>query len=141
MALVIADRVMESSTTTGTGSFTLAGAYTGYRAFDDVCSNGDTVYYVIEAIDANGNPSGAWEVGLGTFNDTDTLARTTPAASSNAGAAVDFAAGTKRVSLSATAGNLALYARAAHFSTLADQAAYDALDPPDSDTYYFIPEA
>lgn len=103
MALIIADRVVESSTTTGTGNFALAGAYTGYRAFDDVMANADTCYYVIEALDANGNPSGAWEAGLGTFNDTDTLVRTTVHASTNSNNAVDFAAGTKRVSLNATA--------------------------------------
>lgn len=106
MALIVADRVMESSTTTGTGNFALAGAYTGYRAFDDVMANADTCYYCIQAIDVNGNPSGDWEVGLGTFNDTDTLVRTTPAASSNGGAAVNFSAGTKRVTLEATAGYL-----------------------------------
>lgn len=109
MALIVADRVMESSVSTGTGAFALDGAYSGYRDFDSVCSNGDTVYYSIEALDGNGNPSGDWEVGLGTFTDTDTLTRTTPAASSNAGAAVNFAAGTKRVMLSATAGYLAAF--------------------------------
>jgi hypothetical protein len=110
MALIVTDRVMESSTSTGTGNFALAGAYLGYRTFDEVCANGDTCYYCIEALDAVGNPSGAWEVGLGTFNDTDTLVRTAPAASSNAGDAVDFAAGAKRVTLSATAGYLATLA-------------------------------
>lgn len=106
MALIVADRVMESSSSTGTGNFSLLGAYTGYIAFDDVMANADTCYYSIEALDANGNPSGAWEVGLGTFNDTDTLVRTTPAASSNAGAAVNFGAGTKRVILTASAAYL-----------------------------------
>jgi hypothetical protein len=106
VALIVADRVLETTTTTGTGALTLLGAVSGYQAFDDVCANNDTCYYTIEAVDANGNPSGAWEVGLGTFTDTDTLTRTTPAASSNGGAAVDFAAGTKRVMLSATAGYL-----------------------------------
>jgi VCBS repeat-containing protein len=108
MALVVADRVLETTTTTGTGALALLGAVTGYRAFDDVCANNDTAYYVAWAVDANGNPSGDWEAGLGTFTDTDTLTRTTPAASSNAGAAVDFAAGTKHVMLSATAGYLAM---------------------------------
>jgi hypothetical protein len=108
MALVVADRIQESSTSTGTGAFTLAGAGTGFRAFSAVCSTGDTLYYLIEALDANGNPSGDWEGGLGTYSAANTLTRTTPAASSNAGAAVDFAAGTKRVSLDATAGYLGL---------------------------------
>lgn len=112
MALIVADRVLESSTTTGTGAFTLAGATTGYRAFSAVCSTSDTLYYCIEALDANGNPSGDWEVGLGTYSGANTLTRTTPAASTNGGAAVNFAAGTKRVLLSATAGYLALAYRA-----------------------------
>lgn len=97
MALVVSDRVMETSITTGTGAFTLAGAYTGYRAFSAVCSTSDTIYYVIEAVDVNGNPSGDWEVGLGTYSSSNTLTRTTPLASTNANAAVNFAAGTKRV--------------------------------------------
>lgn len=107
MALVVADRVLESSVSTGTGALTLAGATTGYRAFSAVCSTSDTCYYCIEALDANGNPSGDWEVGLGTYSGTNTLTRTTPAASTNGGSAVDFAAGTKRVTLCATAGYLA----------------------------------
>jgi hypothetical protein len=108
MALVVADRIQESSTSTGTGAFTLAGAGTGFRAFSAVCSTGDTLYYLIEALDSNGNPSGDWEVGLGTYSAANTLTRTTPAASSNANAAVSFAAGNKRVSLDATAGYLGL---------------------------------
>jgi hypothetical protein len=107
VALIVADRILETSTSTGTGNFALAGAVSGYRDFDSVCANADTCYYTIEAVDGNGNPSGDWEVGLGTFNDTDTLVRTTPAASSNGGAAVNFAAGSKRVMLNATAGYLA----------------------------------
>lgn len=109
MALIVADRVVESSTSTGTGNFALAGAYTGYRAFDDVMANGDTCYYCIEAVDANGNPSGAWETGLGTFNDTDTLVRTSVHASSNSNNAVDFAAGNKRVMLDVSAARLSAF--------------------------------
>jgi hypothetical protein len=103
VALVIADNVVESSTSTGTGNFALAGAYTGYRAFDDLMANGDTTYYQIEALDVNGNRSGDWEIGLGTFNDTDTLVRTAVHASTNSNNAVNFAAGTKRVSMNASA--------------------------------------
>lgn len=109
MAHIVADRVMETSTTTGTGAFTLAGAYTGYQRFSAVCSTSDTVYYCIEAIDANGNPSGDWESGLGTYSSANTLTRTTPSASSNAGAAVNFAAGTKRVTLAPTASRISSF--------------------------------
>lgn len=103
MAFIVADRVMESSTTTGTGAFTLAGAYTAYRTFGSVMSTSDTTKYVIEAIDANGNPTGAWEVGIGTYSGTNTLTRTSVEASSNSNNAVDFAAGTKRVMMDASA--------------------------------------
>lgn len=103
MALIVADNVIETTTTTGTGALALAGAITGCRAFDDVCANNDTCYYSLYAVDANGNRSGDWECGLGTFTDTDTFTRTTVHASTNANAAVNFGAGTKRIQLDATA--------------------------------------
>lgn len=97
MAHVIADRVLETSTTTGTGSLTLAGAATGYRAFSAVCSNADTVYYIAEGVTDAGAQTGEWEVGLGTWATGGTLARTSILASSNGGAAVNFSAGTRQV--------------------------------------------
>ena len=106
MALRFADRILETSTTTGTGAFTLAGAITGYRRFADIPSiaTSDTVYYCIFAVDGNGNPSGDWETGLGTYSSANTLTRTTPMASTNAGAAVNFGAGTKYVMVTPVAG-------------------------------------
>lgn len=106
MVQITADRVLETSTTTGTGAFTLAGAIAGHQRFSDVCSTSDTVYYSIWAVDGNGNPSGDWETGLGTYSAANTLTRTTPAASSNAGSAINFGAGTKHVALSVTAGQI-----------------------------------
>lgn len=103
MGLVVADRVAETSTTTGTGALTLAAAITGFRRFSAVCATNDIAHYAIIAVDGNGNPSGDWEAGLGTYSGTNTLTRTTVHASSNAGAAVNFAAGTKHVYLSPTA--------------------------------------
>lgn len=103
MALIWNDRVLETSTTTGTGALTLAAAVTGYQRFADAMSVSDTCYYFIQAIDANGNPSGAWETGLGTYSSANTLTRTTPQQSSNGDAAVNFAAGTKYVGLATTA--------------------------------------
>lgn len=100
MAFIVEDRVLETATTTGTGDFTLAGAVTGFRAFSAVCSTNDTLTYYIEAVDASGVPAGDWETGLGTYSAANTLTRTTVARSSNANAAVSFAAGTKRVGLS-----------------------------------------
>lgn len=99
MAKIWADRVAETSTTTGTGDFTLAGAVTGFRAFSAVCATNDAVEYMIEAVDASGAPTGAWEVGYGTYSAANTLTRTLVRASTNAGAAVSFAAGTKNVTL------------------------------------------
>jgi hypothetical protein len=97
MTLQIADRVKETTTTTGTGSLTVAGAMTGFRAFSSVCGTGDTFYYGVQAVDGNGVPTGDWEVGFGTYSGTNTLARTTVLTSSNANAAVNFSAGTKQV--------------------------------------------
>lgn len=97
MALVWGDRVLETTTTTGTGALTLAGAITGYQRFSAVCSTNDTVYYAIFAVDGSGNPSGDWETGLGTYSGTDTLTRTSVSKSSNSNNAVDFGAGTKWV--------------------------------------------
>ena len=92
MAFVIADRVRETTTTTGTGNITLAGAVSKFRAFSAVLSTGDTTYYSIVEQSGTG-----WEVGIGTFTSPSTLARTTILSSSNAGSAVSFAAGTKDV--------------------------------------------
>lgn len=97
MPHVTADRILEQSSTSGTGAFTLAGAVPGFRRFAEVMSIGDTCDYSIEV------PSGAWEVGTGTYSAVDMLTRTTVQASSEGGAAVDFASGAKRVMLGATA--------------------------------------
>lgn len=102
MSLVIEDRVMETSTTTGSGAFTLAGAVTGFRAFSAVCATNDTFYYVIEGVDSGGIPTGEWETGLGTYSGANTLTRTTVHKSSNSNSVVTFSAGTKRVSLDVT---------------------------------------
>ena len=94
MALVINDRVKETSTTTGTGTLNLAGAETGYESFVAGIGTGNTTYYAIEL-----NSAGEYEVGIGTVTDAtpDTLSRTTIISSSNSDAAVNFSAGTKNV--------------------------------------------
>jgi hypothetical protein len=98
MALIKSDRVKETSTSTGNGTFSLAGAATGYRTFASVCVVGDTFFYGI-----SNQTSGEWETGLGTYSATNTLTRTTVHASSNSGAIVTFGAGTKEVFLTASA--------------------------------------
>jgi len=92
MALVLADRVKETTTTTGTGTVTLLGASTGYQSFA-VVGNANTTYYTIA-----GQTGSEWEVGIGTYTSSGTtLARTTVLASSNSGSLVTFSAGTKDV--------------------------------------------
>jgi len=91
MALVVNDRVKETSTTTGTGTFTLAGAVTGFETFSSAIGNTNTTYYAIV-----NTTNAEFEVGLGTVA-AGTLARTTIISSSNSDSAVDFAAGTKNV--------------------------------------------
>lgn len=99
MAHVVADRVCETTTTTGTSNVTLAGAVAGFETFSaGGFANNDTCFYLIEAVDGNGVPTGEWEVGFGTYvSATPALARTTVIQSSNSDAAVTLSAGTKRV--------------------------------------------
>jgi len=93
MALVINDRVKETTTTTGTGTVSLAGAVTGFETFAAGVGNSNTTYYAIVHQTAN-----EFEVGLGTLDgDSSDLTRTTVISSSNSDSAVDFAAGTKDV--------------------------------------------
>ena len=94
MALVINDRVKETSTTTGTGTFSLAGAQTGFDTFVAGIGSTNTTYYAIY-----NQGTTEWEVGLGTVTDAtpDTLSRDTVISSSNSDAAVDFNSGTKDV--------------------------------------------
>lgn len=93
MAFITADRVLDSSTSTGTGAFVVSGTpAAGYRTFSAVMSVGDTCYYSIQ-----GQTTSEWEVGLGTYSSANTLTRTTVYSSSNSGSAVTFSAGTKNV--------------------------------------------
>ena len=90
MALVVKDRVQETSTTTGTGTFTLAGAVSGFQSFS-VIGNANTTYYAIVG-------GAEFEVGLGTYTSSGTtLSRDTVLESSNSGSLVNFSAGTKNV--------------------------------------------
>jgi hypothetical protein len=92
MPLVVRDRVNETSTTTGTGTFTLAGAVTGFQTFSAI-GNGNTTYYTIVLQGGT-----EWEVGLGTYTSSGTtLSRDTVLSSSNSGSLVNFSAGTKNV--------------------------------------------
>lgn len=90
MPLVVKDRVLETTSSTGTGTITLGGAVAGYQSFS-VIGNGNTTYYTISG-------GSEWEVGIGTYTSSGTtLSRDTVLESSNGGSLVNFSAGTKNV--------------------------------------------
>ena len=92
MALVLKDRVKETSTTAGTGTLTLAGASAGFQSFSAI-GNGNTTYYAI--VDST---AGTWEVGIGTYTSSGTtLSRDTVLSSSNSGSLVTFSSNSKDV--------------------------------------------
>ena len=93
MALVLNNRVRETTATTGTGAVTFAGAVDGFQTFSAGIGNSNTTYYAISI-----NSENEWEVGRGTLNgDSSTLTRTEVLESSNSDSAVDFSAGSKEV--------------------------------------------
>jgi hypothetical protein len=87
MSLALADRVRQTTTSTGTGTITLDGSLEGFQSFA-VIGNGNTTYYTITG-------GAQWEVGIGTYS-SGTLARTT-VISSSTGSKLDLAAGAKDV--------------------------------------------
>jgi hypothetical protein len=92
MALVLKDRVKETSTTAGTGTLTLAGASAGFQSFAAI-GNGNTTYYAIAD-----STAGTWEVGIGTYTSSGTtLSRDTVLSSSNSGSLVTFSSNSKDV--------------------------------------------
>ena len=101
MPYINADRIKETTTTTGTGAITLAGAVSGFRRFSSVMAIGDTCTYSV--VSATLTES---EAGIGTYSALNTLTRTTVQSSSNANAAVVFSAGIKNVFIGPIAGTL-----------------------------------
>jgi len=86
MALVVADRVWETTSTSGTGTLTLSGAVSGYQTFAAI-GNGNTTYYTI----TNGTD---WEVGIGTYTSSGTtLSRDTVLSSSSGGSKITVTPG------------------------------------------------
>jgi hypothetical protein len=101
MALVLADRVQESTTSPGTGDISLGGAVTGFRTFSSVMANADTCYYAIA------DQGGAnWEVGLGTYASSGNLLQRTTVYSSSAGGTTkaNFSSGNQAVFITYPAG-------------------------------------
>ena len=82
MVLKVADRIKQTSTTSGTGDISFTGTPTGFATFGSVLTNGDTTYYAIEENDK-------WEVGIGTYG-SDNMVRTYVLASSNSGNAINL---------------------------------------------------
>jgi len=98
MAFVLADRVQETTTTTGTGTITLAGAVSGFQSFSAIGDTNSTFYSIVGGTE--------WEVGVGTYTSSGTtLSRDSVLASSNGGSAVNFSAGTKNVFVTYPAGS------------------------------------
>jgi hypothetical protein len=100
----VRDRICETSTSIGTGNFTLAGAVAGFQTFSagGVASGTGDFYYLIEAVDGNGNPTGEWEAGIGVCPTSTSLQRLAVLdGSSGLNTPVSFAAGTKRVHVTA----------------------------------------
>jgi len=91
MALILKDRVKETTAVTSTGTATLLGAVTGYQSFS-VIGTGNTCYYTIAS-----QTGSEWEVGIGTYTSPNQLSRDTVLSSSNSGSLVNFSAGTKDV--------------------------------------------
>ena len=92
MAFVVKDRVKETTTTTSTGTVTLAGAATGFQSFAAIGDTNSTYYAIVAQTGTE------WEVGIGTYTSSGTLlSRTTVLSSSNSGSLVNFTAGTKDV--------------------------------------------
>jgi hypothetical protein len=103
MAYIIADRVKQVTTTTGTGALTLGTSVTGFQVFSAVCSNGDTFHYAVVHL-----TNGSWETGLGTYNSgAGTISRSV-LTSSNSNQLVDFASGNKEIFITPVAGNIVL---------------------------------
>lgn len=97
MALILKDRIKESTTITGTGDVSLGGSSETFDTFQSVMSNGDTTFYAIVTKETGVDE---WEVGLGTFNTGNTLTRTTVYAGSNGTSAVNFSSGDKDIFIS-----------------------------------------
>jgi len=90
MAFVINDRVKETTSTTGTGNITLAGAATGFQSFSSGIGSSNSTYYTI----VGGNQ---WEVGVGSLTNATTFTRDSVISSSNTSSLVNFSSGVKDI--------------------------------------------
>lgn len=135
MALVLADRVKETTTTTGTGTITLAGAETGFQSFS-VVGNANTTYYCIAHQTAN-----EFEVGIGTYTASGTtLSRDTVLVSTNSDNKVDFSSGTKDVFVTMPEDKLVFLAAdgSSNISEVTTTAPTDATGKPNGYVWYVV---
>jgi hypothetical protein len=103
MSYIIADRVKQITTTTGTGALTLGASVTGFQVFSAVCSNGDTFHYAVVHL-----TNGSWETGLGTYNSGGGTISRSVLTSSNSNQLIDFASGNKEIFITPVASNIVL---------------------------------
>ena len=121
MAFVVADRVQETTTTTGTGTVVLGGAVIGFQSFAVIGNNNQTYYTIADQSGSN------WEVGIGTYYSGNlSLSRTTILASSNANAAVVFTSGPKSVFVTYPA-EKAIYSDPSNVTTITNFASSNVL--------------
>ena len=107
MSLKLGERVKETSTTSGTGDITLAGAVTGFQSFSDVLTaNERTTYSIVD------NLAGEYEVGEGTYLGSNVLQRDRVYSSTNSGNKVNFSSANKEVFITYTAENSVTYQQA-----------------------------
>lgn len=125
MAIVVKDRVSETSVTAGTGNYTLAGASTGYQSFSVIGNSNQTYYTATDGV--------GWEVGIGTYTSSGTtLSRDTILASSNSGNAVNWSSSTKNIFVVYPAGrasfsdNISLVSATAPSAPVVNQLWYDS---------------
>lgn len=97
--MLFADRIRETTTTTGSGNLTVNGATVGFRAFSAVCAVGTAVPYVIQG---SGAVASEFETGRGTYVGANEIRRDCVFVSSNGNNLVDLSAGTHFVSLDMT---------------------------------------
>lgn len=132
MALVLKDRVKETTTTTGAGSITLAGAVAGFQSFSAV-GDGNTTYYAIVA-----QTPGQWEVGLGTYTASGTTLSRDVVLASSTGSLVSFSAGTKEVFVTYPAGASVVSPEKPGANQFEIRVVSSLPGSPDSNTLYII---
>jgi len=107
MSQVTADRILETSTTTGTGAYSLGGAILGYRAFSAIPGivTNSTFDYFAEGVNSNSTMTGVWEIGTGTWNSNGTISRAVTS-SSNSNNLVNWSTGTIRIGQAITSSTM-----------------------------------